>query len=147
MFPLLKSRNSGVVLAVASLFHYIGTGSSLEQEAVGRALVRVMRNHRGIQFIILSNISVFAATAPNMFRKYLKDFYAAVRFSTVFAPAAVTARVVAWLWRLRASYRESCTRYLMLVLLIPVDLCAGNLGLGTDVHSVHEAGHPVAAGV
>ena len=66
------------MLAVASLFHYLGTRSSMEQEAVGRALVRVMRNHRGIQFVILTNISVLAASAPNMFRTYLKDFYAAV---------------------------------------------------------------------
>ncbi len=78
-FPLLKSRNSGVVVAVASLFHYLGSRSQMENEAVGKALVRVMRNHRGIQFVILNNIASLAATSPDTFRKYLKDFYAVVR--------------------------------------------------------------------
>ncbi len=78
-FPLLKSRNSGVVLAVASLFHYVGARTQLEMEAVGRALVRTMRNHRGIQYVILNNIASLAATSPDTFRKYLKDFYAVVR--------------------------------------------------------------------
>jgi hypothetical protein len=53
----------------------------MELEAVGKALVRVMRNYRGIQYVLLTNISALAAVAPDMFRKYLKDFYAVVRVS------------------------------------------------------------------
>jgi AP-3 complex subunit beta len=78
-FPLLRSRNTGVVLAVASLYHYIGTQSPLEMEAVGKALVRVMRNHVGIEYVLLSNIAAMAASNPGMFRKHLKDFYVWVR--------------------------------------------------------------------
>jgi hypothetical protein len=46
---------------------------------IGRSLVRVMRNHREIQFVVLSNIVELARTTPELFRRYLKDFYIAVR--------------------------------------------------------------------
>lgn len=75
--PLLRSRNSGVVLAVAGLHHYCGGGDKLTMSKIGRGLVRIMRNYREIQYITLTNISVFAKEAPDMFRKYLKDFFVA----------------------------------------------------------------------
>ncbi len=78
VLPLLKSRNSGVVLAVASIYQYLGPGGNVEDSLVGKAVVRVMRNHREIQFVVLTNIAVMAAENPAMFRKYIKDFYVAV---------------------------------------------------------------------
>lgn len=76
--PLLKSRNAGVVLAVASVVQYIGPGNSLEEGLVGKALVRVMRNHREVQFVVLNNILALASASPAMFRKHIKDFYVSV---------------------------------------------------------------------
>jgi len=75
--PLLRSRNSGVVMAVASLYHYVGTTDPATLSKVGRALVRVMRNHREIQFIVLTNVVTFAKDSPDMLRKFLKDFFIA----------------------------------------------------------------------
>lgn len=46
---------------------------------IGRSLVRVMRNYREIQFVVLSNIVDLARTTPELFRRYLKDFYIGVR--------------------------------------------------------------------
>ena len=75
--PLLRSRNSGVVLAVAQLFAAIGAHDTLMLPKVGRALVRVSRNYREIQFIVLSNIVTLARSTPSMFRDYIKDFFVA----------------------------------------------------------------------
>jgi AP-3 complex subunit beta len=76
--PLLRSRSSGVVLAVASLHHYVGAKERLTQAKIGRALVRIMRSAREVQYIVLTNIVTFAREAPDLFRKYLKDFFVAV---------------------------------------------------------------------
>ncbi len=78
--PLLRSRNTGVVLAVAALQHYVGPRDRAIQGRVGRALVRVMRGHREITYVVLTNIVEFARAAPEMFRKYIKDFFIAVRW-------------------------------------------------------------------
>jgi AP-3 complex subunit beta len=76
--PLLRSRNSGVVLAVATLHHYAGPRDRAIQGRIGRALVRIMRGHREVQYIILSNLVAFAKKTPELFRRYLKDFFIAV---------------------------------------------------------------------
>ena len=54
--PLLKSRNSGVVLAVCTTHYYCGsrTGSTMNQ--VAKAMVRILRNRREIQFVVLDAI-------------------------------------------------------------------------------------------
>jgi len=73
--PLLKSRNAGVTLAVASLYFYLGSGSPTVCSKIGRALVREMRNHREISYVILLNIAQMSERWPNMFRSELKEFY------------------------------------------------------------------------
>ena len=73
--PLLRSRNTGVVLAVAALHHYAGGPDPLVMTRVGRALVRCMRNHREIQYVLLANIVTLAGANPGMFRPYLRDFF------------------------------------------------------------------------
>lgn len=75
---LLRSRNSGVVLAVAALHQYIGDGDKATQAKIGKALVRIMRTHREVQFVVLTNIVEFAKQSPDLFRKYLKDFFISV---------------------------------------------------------------------
>jgi len=77
--PLLRSRNAGVVLAVAALHHYAGPRDRAVQGRVGRSLVRIMRGHREVTYVVLTNIVEFAKRVPEMFRKYLKDFFIAVR--------------------------------------------------------------------
>jgi AP-3 complex subunit beta len=75
--PLLRSRNSGVVLAVALLFSSVGAHEAASLPKVGRALVRVCRNYREIQYVVLSNIVTLARASPAMFRDYAKDFFVA----------------------------------------------------------------------
>ena len=62
--PLLKSRNSGVVLAVCSLHYHCGAPSNEERETIGRALVRILRNRPEIQYVVLKSIAVMASERP-----------------------------------------------------------------------------------
>jgi AP-3 complex subunit beta len=62
--PLLKSRNSGVVLAVCSLHYHCGAPTNEERETIGRALVRILRNRPEIQYVVLKSIAVMASERP-----------------------------------------------------------------------------------
>jgi AP-3 complex subunit beta len=73
--PLLKSRNSGVVLAVCTLHYYCGTQSAVTTQQIAKALVRVLRNRREAQFVLLTCINTMARDRPAMFRPYLSDFF------------------------------------------------------------------------
>jgi hypothetical protein len=73
--PLLKSRNSGVVLAVCSLHFYCGTQSVLTTQQIGKALVRILRNRREVQFVVLNSINAMARERPAIFRPFLSDFF------------------------------------------------------------------------
>jgi AP-3 complex subunit beta len=73
--PLLKSRNSAVVLAVASIHFYCGGRGSAADVQIGKALVRILRNQREIQYVLLSSIVTMAQERPAMFKPYLADFY------------------------------------------------------------------------
>jgi len=73
--PLLKSRNSGVVVAVCSLHYYCGSQSSATGPMVGKALVRILRNAREIQFVVLRSIAAMARERPELFTPFLTDFF------------------------------------------------------------------------
>lgn len=73
--PLLKSRNSGVVLGVCSLHYYCGIQSVTTTQQIGKALVRILRNHREVQYVVLSCINTMARERPQMFRPFISDFF------------------------------------------------------------------------
>ena len=73
--PLLKSRNSGVVMSVCALHYYCGSQSSATNLQIGKALVRILRNHREIQYVVLSCISTMAQERPATFRPFISDFF------------------------------------------------------------------------
>lgn len=73
--PLLKSRNAGVVLGVSALAYYCGVASIPTRVAVGKALVRISRDKREIQFVVLTSIRTLAAECPSAFTPYLSDFF------------------------------------------------------------------------
>lgn len=60
--PLLQSRNSGVVLAVAKLFYYLSPAT--EAEKIAKPLVRLLRSHREQSYVVLSNIATMALKRP-----------------------------------------------------------------------------------
>ncbi|EPB66627.1 adaptin region [Ancylostoma ceylanicum] len=81
--PLLQSRNCSVVMAVTQLFYYTAPKAQLSQ--VARALVRLLRGPREVQYIVLLNIATICERNPvlpgtyaiskNMFDPFLKSFF------------------------------------------------------------------------
>ena len=77
--PLLKSRNAGVVLAVCSLQYYCGVSSVKARSAIGKALVRIHRGRREIQYVVLTSIGTLVKDCPSAFAPFLHDFFVKVR--------------------------------------------------------------------
>jgi hypothetical protein len=72
---LLKSRNAGVVLAVCSLQYYCGVSSIKVRAAMGKALVRIHRDRREIQYVVLSSIRALVSECPSAFSPFVSDFF------------------------------------------------------------------------
>ncbi|KAL1233235.1 AP-3 complex subunit [Trichinella pseudospiralis] len=70
---LLQSRNSAVVLAVAQLYYHLAPPS--EMNIIARALVRLLRSHREVQSVILTNIATISAKKTMMFEPFLRSFF------------------------------------------------------------------------
>lgn len=71
--PLLQSRNSAVVMAVAQIYYYIAPKN--EASIVAKSLVRLLRSHREVQIIVLKNIVSIAQRNQHMFQPHQKSFY------------------------------------------------------------------------
>ncbi|XP_074613568.1 AP-3 complex subunit beta-2-like [Acropora palmata] len=71
--PLLQSRNSAVVMAVARVYHHLAPENEIG--LVARSLVRLLRSHREVQTVVLSNIATMSAFSKGMFEPYLKGFF------------------------------------------------------------------------
>jgi AP-3 complex subunit beta len=77
--PLLKSRNAGVVLSVCSLLYYCGVSSVKARSAIGKALLRIHRGRREIQYVVLTSIRTLVNECPSAFAPFLHDFFVKVR--------------------------------------------------------------------
>ncbi|KAK9693865.1 AP-3 complex subunit beta [Basidiobolus ranarum] len=71
--PLMQSRNSGVVMAVCSLYYH--AAPAMEVFKVGKPLVRLLRTHPEIQYVVLTNIATMAHEKPEIFEPYLQQFF------------------------------------------------------------------------
>ncbi|XP_064481144.1 AP-3 complex subunit beta-2-like [Ornithodoros turicata] len=71
--PLLQSRNSAVVVAVAQLYYHVAPRS--EVQLMVKSLIRLLRGHREIQSLVLSNIATVSTRQPGLFELYLKSFF------------------------------------------------------------------------
>lgn len=71
--PLLQSRNSAVVMAVAQLYHHVGPKSEISIAA--KALIRLLRSRPEIQSIVLTAISSMSFQNKGTFEPYLKSFF------------------------------------------------------------------------
>mmetsp|Transcript_25298 Transcript_25298/g.48335 ORF Transcript_25298/g.48335 Transcript_25298/m.48335 type:complete len:1384 (+) Transcript_25298:115-4266(+) len=74
-FPLLKSRNSAVVLGACSLHYHCGVASIKIRTDLGKALVRIHRDRREIQYIVLVSIRTLVRECPSAFSPFLNDFF------------------------------------------------------------------------
>ncbi|XP_018592328.1 AP-3 complex subunit beta-1 isoform X2 [Scleropages formosus] len=71
--PLLQSRNTAVVMAVAQLYWHLAPKQ--EVSIVTKSLVRLLRSHREVQYIVLQNIATMSIQRKGMFEPFLKSFY------------------------------------------------------------------------
>lgn len=71
--PLLQSRNNGVVMAVASLYFYCAPYADAQR--IGKPLVRILKNSRETQYVVLANIATMAATRPELFQPFIAEFF------------------------------------------------------------------------
>ncbi|CAG8441070.1 3847_t:CDS:10 [Acaulospora morrowiae] len=71
--PLLQSRNSSVVLAVAKVFYHLAPSS--EAYKLGKPLVRLLHSHRETQYVVLANIATMATQRPSLFEPHLQQFF------------------------------------------------------------------------
>ena len=75
--PLLQSRNSAVVLAVATLQWYLAPVTELPR--VVKALVFALRSSPEAQFVLLQNMVSMACIMPALFAPYAAVFFTAPR--------------------------------------------------------------------
>uniref|UniRef100_A0A8C5WXA4 Adaptor related protein complex 3 subunit beta 2 n=1 Tax=Laticauda laticaudata TaxID=8630 RepID=A0A8C5WXA4_LATLA len=71
--PLLQSRNAAVVMSVAQLYFHLAPKA--EVGVIAKALVRLLRSHRSVQFVVLQNVATMSIKRRGMFEPYLKSFY------------------------------------------------------------------------
>uniref|UniRef100_A0A8C0JC32 AP-3 complex subunit beta n=1 Tax=Chelonoidis abingdonii TaxID=106734 RepID=A0A8C0JC32_CHEAB len=71
--PLLQSRNAAVVMAVAQLYFHLAPKA--EVGVIAKALVRLLRSHRSVQWVVLQNVATMSIKRRGMFEPYLKSFY------------------------------------------------------------------------
>uniref|UniRef100_A0A4W3HMV7 Adaptor related protein complex 3 subunit beta 2 n=1 Tax=Callorhinchus milii TaxID=7868 RepID=A0A4W3HMV7_CALMI len=71
--PLLQSRNAAVVMAVAQLYFHLAPKA--EVGVIAKALVRLLRSHSEVQFVVLQNVATMSIKRRGMFEPHLKSFY------------------------------------------------------------------------
>lgn len=71
--PLLQSRNAAVVMAVVQLYWHLAPKS--ETITIAKSLVRLLRSHREVQYIVLQNIATMSIQRKGLFEPYMKSFY------------------------------------------------------------------------
>jgi AP-3 complex subunit beta len=73
--PLLRSRNAGVVMAVAQLHFYVGVSTIEARQSIGKAMVRICRDRREIQYVVLQSIKYLVVPAPSAFSPFINEFF------------------------------------------------------------------------
>ncbi|XP_056271616.1 AP-3 complex subunit beta-2 isoform X2 [Pseudoliparis swirei] len=71
--PLLQSRNAAVVMAVAQLYFHLAP--KVEVGVIAKGLVRLLRSHSEVQYVVLQNVATMTIKRRGMFEPYLKSFY------------------------------------------------------------------------
>ncbi|KAK2550352.1 AP-3 complex subunit beta-2 [Acropora cervicornis] len=71
--PTAPKKQTYVVMAVARVYHHLAPENEIG--LVARSLVRLLRSHREVQTVVLSNIATMSAFSKGMFEPYLKGFF------------------------------------------------------------------------
>ncbi|KAF7726132.1 AP-3 complex subunit beta-2 [Apophysomyces ossiformis] len=135
--PLLQSRNSGVVLEVAKLFYYLAP--AYEAQKIAKPLVRLLRNHRELQYVVLANISVMSKKRPYLFEPFLQQFYvqssepAFIRDTKLdILTNIVTESNVHMLLNELQQYVKSSNKDFVAAAIQAIARCAANISTGSE---------------
>ena len=72
---LLRTKNAGVILAVASLHWNLGSRKDVTLSKIVRALCAAARGRPEVQDLVYENIISFARRRPHLFQPFLTDFF------------------------------------------------------------------------
>uniref|UniRef100_A0A8C9YKQ4 Adaptor related protein complex 3 subunit beta 1 n=1 Tax=Sander lucioperca TaxID=283035 RepID=A0A8C9YKQ4_SANLU len=121
--PLLQSRNTAVVMSVAQLYWHLAPKH--EVNIVTKSLVRLLRSHREVQYIVLQNIATMSIQRKGMFEPFMKSFY--VRSTD--ATHIKTLKVAASLF---CTYVKSQDKAFAAATIQAIGRCATNISEVTD---------------
>ncbi|KAJ1674689.1 AP-3 complex subunit beta, partial [Spiromyces aspiralis] len=71
--PLLRSRNSSVVMAVVAALYYLAPPSRYSR--IAKPLIRLMKTNRETGYVVLGNIAEIAKRYPHIFAEHVRDFF------------------------------------------------------------------------
>uniref|UniRef100_A0A087YAI8 AP-3 complex subunit beta n=1 Tax=Poecilia formosa TaxID=48698 RepID=A0A087YAI8_POEFO len=71
--PLRQMCKFQVVMAVAQLYFHLAPKA--EVGVIAKALVRLLRSHSEVQYVVLQNVATMTIKRRGMFEPYLKSFY------------------------------------------------------------------------
>ena len=55
-----------IMFVVYNIYNYV---------KIGKALIRILRNRREVQYVVLNCIRAMSSERPDMFKYYLRDFF------------------------------------------------------------------------
>lgn len=55
-----------IMFVVYNIYNYV---------KIGKALIRILRNRREVQYVVLNCIRTMSSERPDMFKYYLRDFF------------------------------------------------------------------------
>ncbi|XP_018099942.1 AP-3 complex subunit beta-1 isoform X2 [Xenopus laevis] len=135
--PLLQSRNAAVVMAVAQLYWYLAPKS--ETSTVAKSLIRLLRSHREVQYIVLQNIATISIQRKGLFEPYLKSFYIRSTDPTMIKTLKLEIMTnlaneanVSTLLREFQTYVKSQDKQFAAVTIQAIGRCATNISAVTD---------------
>ncbi|XP_063819709.1 AP-3 complex subunit beta-1 isoform X2 [Pseudophryne corroboree] len=135
--PLLQSRNAAVVMAVAQLYWHLAPKS--ETSTVAKSLVRLLRSHREVQYIVLQNIATMSIQRKGLFEPFLKSFYVRSTDPTMIKTLKLeiltnlaTEANVSTLLREFQTYVKSQDKQFAAVTIQAIGRCATNISAVTD---------------
>uniref|UniRef100_A0A8C6NUN0 AP-3 complex subunit beta n=1 Tax=Nothobranchius furzeri TaxID=105023 RepID=A0A8C6NUN0_NOTFU len=127
--PLLQSRNAAVVMAVAQLYFHLAPKA--EVGVIAKALVRLLRSHSEVQFVVLQNVATMTIRRRGMFEPYLKSFYIRSTDPTLIKILKGNGVLGVTIWCLLLSwqtYIKSMDKDFVAATIQAIGRCATNIG-------------------
>ncbi|KAM5192252.1 AP-3 complex subunit beta-1 [Mantella aurantiaca] len=135
--PLLQSRNAAVVMAVAQLYWHLAPRS--ETNLVAKSMVRLLRSHREVQYIVLQNIATMSILRKGLFEPFLKSFYIRSTDPTMIKTLKLEIMTnlaneanVSTLLREFQTYVKSQDKHFAAATIQAIGRCATNISAVTD---------------